>query len=209
MIVKLLSLLAKILWVKELGMLNGIALIISIYVHEYGHYLMADELGLKPKHPRFIPFLGAYVEHNETFNQKEHFKVAIMGPLLGGILGIISFYIDLIFNIKFFHQVAVFSLLLNLLNLIPFAILDGGHIVKSLGFNKFQLLVTIIIIIISIKIKKYFLIILGIFGLLNYLYSNSIKDKLEPMNEEDRGFGIFIYVGLIIILAIHTYFILK
>jgi Zn-dependent protease len=158
MIAKLLSLLAKILWVKELGMLNGIALIISLYVHEYGHYLMADELGLKPKHPRFIPFLGAYVKHNETFNQKEHFKVAILGPLLGGILGVISFYIDLIFNIEFFHQVAVFSLLLNLVNLIPFAVLDGGHIVKTLGFNKFQLFVTIIIAIISIVTKKYFLL---------------------------------------------------
>jgi Zn-dependent protease len=209
MIVKLLSLLAKILWIKELGMLNGVALIISIYVHEYGHYFMADELGLKPKHPRFIPFLGAYVKHNETFNQKEQFKVAIMGPLLGGVLGIISFYIDLIFHIKFFHQVAVFSLLLNLFNLIPFAILDGGHIAKSLRFNIFQLLVTVAVTIYAITTKKYFLLILGVLGLLNFLYTNSIKDKLQPMKKEDKDFGIFVYTVLIIILGIHTYFILK
>lgn len=208
MIAKLLSLLAKILWVKELGFLNGVALIVSLYVHEYGHYFMAYELGLKPKHPKFIPFLGAYVKHNETFNQKEQYKVAIMGPLLGGILGIISFYIFLIFNIKFFHQLAVFSLILNLVNLIPFAILDGGHIVKTLGFNKFQLLVTLMIIIFSIATKKYFFIVFGVLGLLNYLYTNSIKDKLQPMNVEDKGFGIFVYVGLIIVLGIHTYFIL-
>ncbi len=209
MIAKLLSLLAKILWIKKLGMLNGIALIISIYVHEYGHYFMADELGLRPKHPRFIPFVGAYVKHNETFNQKKHFKIAIMGPLLGGILGIISFYIDLIFNIKFFHQLAVYSLILNLVNLIPFAVLDGGHIVKTLGFNKFQLFVTIIIAIISIVTKKYFLIVIVVLGLINFLYTNSIKDKLQPMKKEDKDFGIFVYIALIIILGIHTYFILK
>lgn len=208
MIAKLLSLLAKILWIKELGLLNGVVLIVSIYVHEYGHYFIADKLGLKPKHPRFIPFLGAYVKHNETFNQKEQYKVAIMGPLLGGLLGIISFYIFLIFNIKFFHQLALFSLILNLGNLIPFAILDGGHIVKNLGFNKFQLLVTLMIIIFSIATKKYFFTILGVLGLLSYLYTNSIKDKLQPMNGKDKNFGIFVYLGLIIVLGIHTYFIL-
>jgi len=69
-IAKALSLIAKYLWIKELGPLNGLALIISIYIHEYGHYFMAKNLGLKPKHPRFIPYFGAYVRHEETFDQK-------------------------------------------------------------------------------------------------------------------------------------------
>ena len=209
MIAKLISLLAKILWIKELGFLNGLALIISLYVHEYGHFIMADELGLKPKHPRFIPFLGAYVKHNETFNKKEQYKIAIMGPLLGGILGIISFYIYLLFGGKFFYQLALISLILNLANLIPFAILDGGHIVKALNFNRFQLFVTIIIIIISIFKKKYFILIISILGLLSFIYTNSIKDKLKPMNKDDRDFGNFIYISLILLLGIHTYFIIK
>lgn len=209
MIAKLLSLLAKILWVEELGVLNGLALILSIYAHEYGHYFMADELKLKPKHPRFIPFLGAYVKSEITYDKKKLFKIAISGPLLGSILGILSFYISLVFESDFFHQVALISLILNLSNLIPFAILDGGHIVKSLGFNKLQLFVTIITILIAILIEKYIIVIIGVLGLLNYFYNVSIKDKLNPMNKEDNNFGIFIYIGLIIILGIHTYFILK
>lgn len=209
MIEKLLSLLAKILWIKELGLLNGIALIVSIYVHEYGHYFIADELKLEPKYPRFIPFVGAYVKHNETFDNKNLFKIAILGPLLGGMLGIISFYIDLLFDSNFFHQIAVFSLILNLVNLVPFAILDGGHILKSLGFNKFQLLVTLSITAFALFTKKYILILLGAIGVLNYFYTNSIKYQLKPMNKEDKDFGLFIYTGLIILLGIHTYFIIK
>jgi len=206
---KLLSIIAKVLWIKELGMLNGLALIISIYVHEYGHYFMADELKLKPKHPRFIPFLGAYVKHDETFDNKKLYKVAIMGPMLGGLLGIISFYIDLVFENIFFHQLALISLFLNLINLIPFAVLDGGHIAKTLGFNKFQLYVTILITVVSIYTKKYSLIALGVLGFLGYIYSNSIKNKITPMNKEDRDAGLLIYVVMIIILGIHTFIILK
>ena len=209
MIAKLLSLLAKILWIEKLGWMNGIALILSIYVHEYGHFFMADELKLKPKLPRFIPFLGAYVKYDETFDSKKQFKIAFSGPLLGGILGIVSFYIYLVFDSNFFHQIALFSLILNLVNLIPFAILDGGHIVKSLGLNKFHLLVTLASVIIAIVVKKYIIIVIGALGFINYICTISIKDKLKPMNKEDKNFGIFIYIGLIVILGIHTYFILK
>jgi Zn-dependent protease len=209
MISELISLLAKALWVEKLGVLAGIALILSIYVHEYGHYFMGDYLGLKPKHPKFIPFVGAYVKRNETFDNKKRFKVAIAGPLLGGAFGVIAYYISLISGSAFFHQVALFSLVLNLANLAPFAILDGGHIAKSLGFNFAQLLITIIIILVAIFVKIYILIIVGILGLLNYLYTDSIKDKLKPMSDEEKKFGIFIYIGLIIILGVHTFLILK
>ncbi len=207
MITKILSLLAKILWIKQLGMLNGIALIISIYVHEYGHYFIADELKLKPKHPRFIPFLGAYVQHNITFDNKQQFKIAIAGPLLGGVFGIICFYISLLFNSNFFQQLAVFSVFLNLLNLIPFSILDGGQIASSLEFHKLRTSITLLLLVLGIYYKRYFLIFLGAIGLLSYFVSDN--DKLKPMNKEDRDFGIFIYISLIIILVIHTYFILK
>ena len=110
MLSKLLSLLAKWLWIRELGLMNGLAIIISIYVHEYGHYFMAEDLGLKPKAPRFFPFLGAYVQHDNAYDDKKQFKVAFAGPLLGGIFGIVCFYIDLIFHIKFVHQLALASL---------------------------------------------------------------------------------------------------
>ena len=71
----LLSLLAKYLWIKKLGILNGIALILSIYVHEYGHYFIADELKLKPKHPRFIPFVGAYVDITKLLTIKNFLRL--------------------------------------------------------------------------------------------------------------------------------------
>lgn len=57
MIIKILSLLAKYLWINELGLLNGVALIWAFYIHEYAHCFKAKELNYNPKTPRFIPYL--------------------------------------------------------------------------------------------------------------------------------------------------------
>ncbi len=207
MLAKILSFLAKLLWIKELGLLNGLALIVSFYVHEYGHYFMADELGLKPKIPRFIPFFGAYVKHDITYDDKKRFKVAFAGPLAGGLLGIACFYLDLFLQVKFIHQVALFSLLLNLTNLIPYAILDGGHIAKSLGFHYFRLLVIGAILFFAFSHKQYILILLGVIGLIGFFVPE--EQKLKPMNTKDKELGLFAYLAFILILGVHTYLIFK
>jgi len=209
MIAKLLSSLAKLLWVNELGVLNGVALILSIYFHELGHYFMADELKMKPRFPRFVPFLGAYVKHDATFDNKKSFKVAISGPIMGGLLGLTCFYLDLIFDSKFIHQVALFSLVINLANLIPYALLDGGHIVRSLGLHTLHLIMTVALIFVALFLEQYILLAFGILGVFSYFYIVSVKDKLVPMGKEDKEFGVFIYLVLIGILGLHTYLILN
>lgn len=206
-ITKLLSFLAKYLWIEQFGLSKGMALIISIYVHEYGHYFMADELKLKPKVPRFIPFLGAYVKYNNSYNDKMRFKVAFSGPLLGGMFGVFCFYIDYFFHIKFFHYLAIFSILLNLTNLIPFAITDGGHIAKTLGFNEFRLFVTAMIIYYAYVYKTYSIIVIGVIGIISYFVPE--EHKLTPMSKNDKEYGIFLYLVLAAILALHMYFLIK
>lgn len=209
MIAKLLSSLAKLLWINELGVLNGIAVIVSIYVHEFGHYFMADALKMKPRFPRFVPFLGAYVKHDATFDDKKAFKVAISGPLIGGIFGLTCFYLDLIFDSMFIHQVALFSLVINLANLIPYALLDGGHIVRSLGLYTVHLVMTVVLIVVALFMELYILLIFGVLGVFSYSYIFSVKDKLVPMCKEDKEFGVFVYVVLVGILGIHAFLMLK
>ena len=209
MLSKLLSLIAKYLWIEELGWINGIALILAIYVHEYGHYLMADDLNLKPKHPRFIPFLGAYVKHDFTLNQKKVYKVVFAGPLLGGIFGLISFYIYLLFDYNFIYQFTLYSLLINLTNLIPFSILDGGKISNTVGLKKLNLIITSILIVIAFINESYLIIIIGILGLISYFSGKASKEKLTPMSKKDKRFGAFIWVVLFIILGVHSFLILN
>ena len=207
MIVKILSLLAKYLWIKELGLLNGIALIITLYVHEYGHYIKAKELNYNPKTPRFIPFLGAYVKTDMVNNSIHQFQISFFGPLIGGIFGLICFYLDLIFDSKFIHQLAVYSLILNLSNLAPISILDGGRIIKSFSLNILFIIFNLLIIIFSLIYAKYYLIILGLLGLVSSYLTKD--DKLTQMSKENKKKYLFQYLIFAGILTIHTYLLLK
>lgn len=207
MIIKILSLLAKYLWIKELGILNGVALILALYIHEYGHYFKAKELNYNPRTPRFIPYLGAYVKTDEIKNANHQFQISFYGPLAGGVIGITCFYLSIIFESKFIHQLALFSLVLNLLNLLPISILDGGKIIKSLALNRLFIVFNILVVIFSLIYNKYFFTALGVLGL---LFSFATKDnKITQMNNSDKRRNLITYVIFAIILSVHTYLILK
>jgi Zn-dependent protease len=101
-----------------------------IFIHEAGHYVEAKREGLNPKLPVFVPFLGAYVKYTRG-HPWQTVRVAIAGPILGGI-GSLAFYVyasatdnDLL------YALAYFGFFLNLFNLLPFGIFDGGAVWKS------------------------------------------------------------------------------
>lgn len=210
MIAKILSLLAKYIWIKKLGILNGVALIISIYAHEYGHFFKAKELKYKPQTPRFIPFLGAYVKHEPLKSKKHLFEIAFAGPFYGGILGIVTFYLSLIFNSDFLHQIALFSLILNLSNLLPISILDGGKIAQSLSYTILQNILNVAIIILGFVVKKYLFVILGTVGILFYFITkNDDEYKLTEMKNKTKIKNRNIYLLWVVVLTIHTLLILN
>ena len=66
----------------------GIGLIALLLTHEMGHYLEARRLGLHPKLPVFVPFLGAYVSFkNENLTPWRHAWIALAGPFVGAAYG--------------------------------------------------------------------------------------------------------------------------
>ncbi len=205
----LLSLLANILWLKVFGLTSGAALILSIYTHEYGHYIMAKLAGLNPSRPGLIPYLGGYVLFDEPNNQNELFKVAIMGPVFGGVLGIISLYLYLVFDGVFFYRLAIISLILNLFNLLPFSILDGAKVFMALGYNKLVLLVNTGLFVYFVLKKEYLLVVFGVLGFISFYYYRLIRAEIKPVRKENRRLGLLIYVLLVIILIIHFCFLVS
>jgi Zn-dependent protease len=111
----------------------AIGVVILIFVHELGHYVEAKREGLKPKLPVFIPFLGAYVAYTRG-HPWQTVRVAIAGPILGGAAAFVIYLLAQSRDSDFLYALAYFGFFLNLFNLIPFGIFDGGAVWRSARF---------------------------------------------------------------------------
>ena len=103
----------------------ALGVVLLIFVHEMGHCLEATRERLNPSWPVFIPFLGAYVKHTRG-NPWQTARVAIAGPILGGVGALACYVVGRADGSDLLVALAYFGFVLNLFNLLPFGILDGG-----------------------------------------------------------------------------------
>lgn len=111
----------------------AIGVVVLILIHENGHFIEAEREGLHPKLPVFIPFLGAYVQYTRG-NPWQTARVAIAGPILGGAAAFGCYLIGKSEGSNLMLALAYFGFFLNLFNLVPFGIFDGGAVWRSARF---------------------------------------------------------------------------
>ena len=110
----------------------GIGIVLLILVHELGHYVEAKRAGLDPQFRFFITFLGAYVAlRNMRFDPWVNARVSIAGPIAGGIGAAACLVAANAYDSDLLRALAYTGFLLNLINLAPIGILDGGHVLRS------------------------------------------------------------------------------
>ena len=110
----------------------AVGFVALIFVHESGHYIEARREGLNPRLPVFIPFLGAYVQYTRG-HPWQTVRVAIAGPILGGAASFVCYLIaqSQTDPHNVWSALAYTGFFLNLINLLPFGILDGGAVWRS------------------------------------------------------------------------------
>src|SRR6266480_4418184 len=112
----------------------ALGFVLLLLVHECGHLLAAKKFGLKVGAPVFIPFMGAFIALKEApRNAWIEACVGIGGPILGSVGALICNSLGEIFDAPVFIALASFGYLLNLFNLTPVGMLDGGRIVSALS----------------------------------------------------------------------------
>jgi Zn-dependent protease len=112
------------------GWAFAVGLVILIGLHETGHYIEAKREGLNPKLPVFLPFVGAYVRYTRG-NPWQTARVAIAGPIFGGLSSLACYLIASAQGSNLLYALAYFGFFLNLFNLLPFGIFDGGAVWRS------------------------------------------------------------------------------
>jgi Zn-dependent protease len=112
----------------------ALGFVLLLLVHETGHLLVAKKFGLKVGAPVFIPFMGAFIALKEApRNAWMEACVGIGGPMLGSLGALACNLIGEAFAAPLFIALAWFGYFLNLFNLTPVGMLDGGRIVTALS----------------------------------------------------------------------------
>ena len=111
----------------------AIGFVLLILVHELGHFFEARRQGLHATWPTFIPFFGAYVLIKDApLNPWRNALVALAGPAYGGVASAVCWGIGEAIDSNLLRALAYAGFLINLINLIPVSILDGGAAWRAL-----------------------------------------------------------------------------
>ena len=112
----------------------GVGFAASILIHEMGHYVDIKRRGLPAEMPVFLPGLGAYVRWQAlgvTLAQRA--QISLAGPLAGWLAAAVCALFYYQTHNPFWASLARAGAALNVLNLIPVWVLDGGQAANALG----------------------------------------------------------------------------
>jgi Zn-dependent protease len=127
----LLSVAAYSLWG---GPWFAVGLVLMIFVHEMGHVLEIRRQGMHATAPIFIPFVGAAIfQRSHAQSPLRQAQIGIAGPIAGTIGATVAL---VLYNSTHWSVLliwAYFGFLINLFNLIPFGMLDGGWILAPVS----------------------------------------------------------------------------
>jgi Zn-dependent protease len=111
----------------------GVGFAILILVHEMGHFIDIKRRGLPADMPVFLPGFGAYVRWAALgVSAQTRALVSLAGPLAGCIGAAVCALLWMETGDALWIGLASLTALLNVLNLIPVWVLDGGQAIGAL-----------------------------------------------------------------------------
>ena len=158
------------------GWAFGIGFAILILVHEMGHYIDIRRRGLPADMPVFLPGLGAYVRWRALgVTLETRSEVSLAGPLAGTLAAAVCFAVYKQTGLPLWAALAHASAWLNLLNLIPVWMLDGGSAMNAL--DKMQRIVVLVATLLLWYASGQQLFLLVAAGTVYRLFTKDLPDQ--------------------------------
>ena len=111
----------------RLGLVIGFVLI--TLVHEIGHALVIRAKGLRAGFMVFIPFIGGAVTlRDQPRSVYDDAQIGLAGPFAGTLASLVALQIFKWTGNPLYLLIALTGFVLNLINLVPIGMLDGGRI---------------------------------------------------------------------------------
>lgn len=112
----------------------AVGLVLMIFIHEMGHVVEIRRQGMHATAPIFIPFFGAAIfQRSHAQSPMRQAQIGIAGPIAGTIGATAAL---VLYGSTRWEQLllwAYLGFLINLFNMIPFGMLDGGWILAPVS----------------------------------------------------------------------------
>ena len=106
-----------------------IGFVLIVLVHEIGHAVVIRAKGLRAGMMVFIPFIGGAVTlKDQPRSAYDDAQIGLAGPIAGTLASLIVLQIFKWTNAPLYLAIAAAGFAVNLLNLLPIGMLDGGRI---------------------------------------------------------------------------------
>jgi Zn-dependent protease len=142
------------------GLRFGVGFAILILVHEMGHFIEIKRRGLPAEMPVFLPGLGAYVRWTALgVSVQTRSLISLAGPMAGLLGAAVCAALWLRSGVAFWIGLASLSAMLNVLNLIPVWVLDGGQAIAALDRNERFMLAAVAVILAAYFAQPLFVLV--------------------------------------------------
>ncbi len=145
------------------GMKFGIGFAVLILLHEMGQFIDIKRRGLPAEMPVFLPGLGAYVRWQALgVSLETRAAVSLAGPVAGFFTAVACALLWWQTGSPLWAALARVGAVLNLLNLIPIWVLDGGQAVLALSkMDRILLFTSSLALWLILGENMFFLVALG------------------------------------------------
>ena len=112
----------------------AVGLVLMIFIHEMGHVVEIRRQGMEATAPIFIPFFGAAIfQRSHAQSPMRQAQIGIAGPIAGTVGATAALVLYGSTHWTVLLGWAYLGFLINLFNMIPFGMLDGGWILAPVS----------------------------------------------------------------------------
>lgn len=197
-----LSIAAAVWWLGSVAF--GVAIVLGIAIHEYGHVAAFRAMGHSDARYRLVPFLGGVAISNKLpRDQLSDFYITFMGP---GIMlvplvicGVGMSFTDGMLSYLLYVMFVVTGAI-NFFNLLPFWPLDGGRMTRGLIYavspwlaDRMTILMSVGLVIFAAISGYYLIMIVALLGMKPARFAAALSKRQPAMTLNEAGTGLVAY----------------
>jgi Zn-dependent protease len=182
--------------------------VIITLIHEVGHAVAIRAKGLRAGFMVFIPFIGGAVSlKDQARSVYDDALIGLAGPAAGTAASLVCLQIYKWFHDPLWLLIACLGFVLNLINLVPIGMLDGGRI--SAAISKWMWVFGGGVIVYNVIQKPNPLVILIAVLAVFQVYASFDREKTDPhyfeITAPQRAAIAALYFALVVFLGHQTW----